>query len=96
MTHEECLFCKGKTVSWDLVEKGQRPMGLTISILGSMCDVEIDGGEKRDGIWLEDGVVLKYDNSSGEYVPQGIEIAYCPFCGEALKVKEDPDEADQH
>lgn len=88
MTHEECLFCKGKTVSWDLVEKGQRPMGLMIGLLGAMCGVESDDSEKRDGIWLEDGGVLKYDNSSGEYVPQGIEIAYCPFCGTKLEAKE--------
>lgn len=88
MTHEECLFCKGKTVSWDFFKKGQRPMGLMIGLLGAMAGIESDN-EKQDGIWLENGIELKYDNSSGEYVPQGIEISYCPFCGTKLEAKEE-------
>jgi len=83
MNKEDCQFCKGNTIHWDFCEKGCRPMGLMLTLLGG------DEKEKDDGIWLENGIELKYDNSSGEYVPQGIEISYCPFCGTKLEAKEE-------
>lgn len=38
----------------------------------------------ENGIQLEAGNFLTFDNSAAEYAPLSIEIQYCPFCGRKL------------
>lgn len=76
----ECPFCNGKNIPAQYIGEGQRTMLTTLNFLFGGSD-----GEYGDGIRLENGKLLAFQNSSGEYAEQMIEINYCPFCGKRLK-----------
>ncbi len=80
----ECRFCCGEPVSAEVT------VGDGIKTMGMMIDMLFGGRRKEpesvnNGIQLEDGNMLLFDNSSREYVPLGIRIGYCPLCGRELK-----------
>lgn len=75
-----CAFCEGKRVKMDTIGPGIRTMQTNLySLFG------YEGSKGIGGIRLVDKNKLAYDNSSGEYAEQLININYCPFCGKILK-----------
>ena len=86
---KDCRFCCGKPV------KAEVTVGEGIKTMSMMLDMMIGGssdkhsGHLKDGIQLESGNILCFDSSSREYVPLGIRICYCPFCGRELKPEEE-------
>jgi hypothetical protein len=88
---KECKFCSGHHIMSEHVAEGIHPMGLRIVMLRSMLgfpDEDDDEDEDPkgccDGIELKHGNQIVFDNSSGEYAEQSIDINYCPFCGKKL------------
>lgn len=77
----KCDFCEGKTINSQYMKSGLVTMKNKFSAMFNT----VDKYKWEDGVWLEDGNVLTYDSSSGEYASQGVEINYCPFCGEKLE-----------
>ena len=81
---EGCKFCAGKAVNAEeFVENGgYKTVRMMIGMLtGSIFDDE----DTRDSVHLEQGNLLCFDNSSGEYQQLGVRINYCPLCGAELK-----------
>ena len=84
---ENCLFCEGKPIRTEYCTNGTKPVMMMLDImLGRIDDRERDYA--YDGIMLKEGNKLCFDNSSGEYSEQAIDINYCPFCGKELKADE--------
>ena len=82
---EECIFCKGYNVKAEYVGQGIKTMGM---MLGMMFGRDEDETECNNGIQLQNGNQLVFDNSAREYAPLSIDIHYCPFCGKELKAAE--------
>jgi hypothetical protein len=80
----ECKFCAGGRVNAEYVGEGIRTMRINLSMMfGAFND-----DDEKDGIRLVDGKYLAFDNSSGEYAEQMVEINYCPLCGKKIEPKE--------
>ena len=77
----KCDFCEGKTINAHYMNTGLVTMKNKFSTMFRTTNKY----KWEDGVWLKDGNVLTYDSSSGEYASQGVEINYCPFCGEKLE-----------
>lgn len=77
----KCDFCEGKTINSQYMKSGL----ITKKNKYSTMFNTVDKYRWEDGIWLENGNLLTYDSSSGEYASQGVEIKYCPFCGKELE-----------
>lgn len=76
-----CEFCEQKDfIKFHYLGVGYRTPLISTDFLdnGKLTDIK-----KRDCIFLEENR-LGYDNSSGEYATQYIEINFCPFCGRRL------------
>ena len=82
----DCVFCEGKPISAEYVRGDIKPTKLMLKMLLGFEDEESEQCE--DGIQLKNGNRLYFDNSSGEYALQGIEIKHCPFCGKLLMADE--------
>ena len=82
----ECRFCSENPVKAECtVGNGIKTMSMMIGMLfGRMSDDD----RLEDGIQLQDGNLLCFDNSSREYVPLGVRIGYCPMCGRELTQKD--------
>ena len=80
---EKCVLCAGETLCPEYIGKGIRTMATNLSILTGRPRAI----PKEDGVWLEDGNILSWDNSSGEYASMQCEIHYCPLCGKKLSAK---------
>lgn len=76
MAEVHCKFCSGDKIPAQYVGEGIKTMGFMLNTLL--------GGDIKDGIHLEDGNKLVWDNSSGEYAELSTEISFCPFCGVRL------------
>ena len=91
----DCDFCNGKIIDAEGTDgDGIRTMSTMLDSLWGMIGGTREKEEKHklmDGIQLRYGNVLMFESSSGEYVPQGLEIKYCPFCGVELKAEENDD-----
>jgi len=80
-----CKFCEGKVIKAH--EYGERIKTMK-TMLNNMLGFDEDYDEydrAEDGVMLNSGNVLSFDNSSGEYAEMFIEINYCPFCGKKLE-----------
>ena len=78
-----CDFCEGKFVHAEYIGEGIRTMSTNFHLLfGEPQTSEVDGVQRN-------GNVMMFDNSSGEYAKQGVEIKFCPFCGKELKPVEE-------
>lgn len=78
----ECAFCSGVLIKAEYCGKGFKTMRM---MLGMLCGSDEDEQEIcENGIQLQEGNRLAFDNSAGEYALLSIEIKYCPFCGESL------------
>ena len=80
----ECRLCSGECVHAEEWRTGGiHTMSMMVGMLtGKMFDD--DDEHLKDGIKLEEGNLLCFDNSSREYTPLGIRISYCPLCGKEL------------
>ena len=91
---KDCRFCCGDPVKAEFtVGEGIKTMQMMFSMLTGISDNDPD--KKADGIWLENGNMLCFDNSSREYVPLGINIGFCPLCGRELKQEKDPEDEEE-
>ena len=79
---EECRFCAGKVIDRDLVGAGIKTVQTMLHSMFGMFDEEKTCCV--DGIQLQQGNILTFDNSSGEYAAMAVEIKYCPMCGKEL------------
>lgn len=81
----ECRFCCGEPVNAEAtVGEGIKTMSMMIDLMfGSIRSSTSE--YVKNGIQLEDGNMMVFDNSAREYIPLGIRIGYCPFCGRELK-----------
>lgn len=77
----KCDFCEGKTINSQYMKSGL----VTKKNKYSKMFNAVDKYKWEDGVWLENGNLLTYDSSSGEYASQGVKIKYCPFCGKELE-----------
>lgn len=85
----DCRFCSGGNVRAEFtVGDGLKTMGMMIGMLFGKFGNEDDPERVYNGIQLQSGNMLCFDNSSREYVPLGIRIGYCPLCGRELKEEE--------
>lgn len=81
-----CKFCDRELVEAEVSYNGIKTARMMINLLaGALTGEQLD---TEDGIRLEDGNILSFDNSSGEYCRLGVKIAYCPFCGRKLEEEE--------
>lgn len=84
-----CPFCsEGKMIKVNDIVNSGRPntMGIMLTLMfGSLDknDEEYTIENVKDGVMIF-GSQLIYDNSSGEYTPQIVDIKYCPMCGRKL------------
>lgn len=79
---KECRFCSENPVRAECtVGDGFKTMGMMIDMLFGRPS---DDDRLENGIQLQDGNLLCFDNSAREYVPLGIRIGYCPLCGREL------------
>lgn len=86
MERIECAFCAGKVINAEYAQDGIKTMGMMLSMLMGRFD---EVKEKCDnGIQLQDGNKLCFDNSAREYAVLSVDIRYCPFCGKELKAEE--------
>lgn len=85
---DNCRFCSGKWVNGGEIGEGIPTMFTSLRFLGAALGVMEEKETEYDGIHLVDGNKLAFDNSSGEYAEQMLEINYCPFCGKKLEPKE--------
>ena len=82
----ECRFCSGNNVPAECtIGDGFKTMGMMLRMLFGNDDGSAD---LYNGIQLQSGNMLCFDNSAREYVPLGIRIGYCPLCGRELKEEE--------
>lgn len=80
-----CKFCEGKVIKAHEYGEGIKTMKTMFnSLLGLDNDYD-ESYRAEDGVMLNSGNVLSFDNSSGEYAEMFIEINYCPFCGKKLE-----------
>ena len=82
---DDCMFCSGCPVKAEYVGQGIKTMSM---MLGMMFGRDEDEDECNNGIQLQNGNQLVFDNSAREYAPLSIDIRYCPFCGKELKAAE--------
>ena len=80
---QNCPFCNGEVIEAENYRGGGTP---NISMM-----LETLSGKKHEkngycsnGIQLENGNQLCFDNSAREYTLLSVEIKYCPFCGKEL------------
>ena len=78
-----CDLCEGKVIKAEEVGSGIQTVPQMLKWAWGFGSGEEES--KTDGVWIEDGNILCYETSSGEYAYQGIEIKYCPLCGRELK-----------
>ena len=84
---DDCKFCAGKAISAEYAGEGIKTMGM---MLGMLFGMDKDNeNELNNGIQLQEGNELTFDNSAREYAPLAIEIKYCPFCGKELVHKDE-------
>lgn len=81
----ECIFCSGTPIDAEYCGDGIKTMGMMLGMLFGAGKSET---ECNNGIQLQHGNMLVFDNSAREYAPLSIEIRYCPFCGKELKAEE--------
>ena len=80
-----CKFCEGKVIKAHEYGEGIKTMRSMFSSLMGLSNDYDESDRAEDGIMLNNGNVLSFDNSSGEYAEMFIEINYCPFCGRKLE-----------
>lgn len=86
----KCRFCSGNNVPAEYtIGDGFKTMGMMIGMLSGMFGNEDEPERLYNGIQLQSGNMLCFDNSAREYVPLGIRIGNCPFCGRELKPEEE-------
>lgn len=80
---KDCKFCNGQLIEFDFIGPGKKTMVTSLRLLFGKDTLE-KPTRCQDGVQLRDGCILIFDNSSREYAPLGVQINYCPFCGEVL------------
>ena len=83
---DNCKFCEGKAIKAEYVGSGIKTMNMMLGML--MGREEREGTECENGIQLQNGNQLVFDNSAREYAELAIEIEFCPFCGRKLKAND--------
>ena len=80
-----CKFCEGKVIKAHEYGEGIKTMKTMLNAFLCNQDEDEEFDRAEDGVMLNSGNVLSFDNSSGEYAEMFIEINYCPFCGRKLE-----------
>jgi len=76
----ECAFCAGKRIPATYAGEGTHTMRTMLTMMFGTAEEDA-----VDGIRLVDGKFMAFDNSSGEYAEQMVEINFCPMCGQEIK-----------
>lgn len=85
-----CKFCNGEVIEPGSVGDGFQNMSMMIDRLQYAFGFEAKSqtfGYCKNGIQLQNGNRLCWDNSAREYALLDVEIRYCPFCGRELEYK---------
>ena len=86
---EECMFCSGAVIKPTDVLGSNRNMAMAIEMFGNAFGYKPLKSRNQEtctnGIQLQNGNRLCFDNSGREYAMLDVEIRYCPFCGRELE-----------
>lgn len=81
----DCRFCNGDVIEAEYCGDGFKTMGMMLDVLmARFGSGKKESEECKNGIQLQNGNRLAFDNSACEYATLEIEIMYCPFCGREL------------